>query len=64
MPAQYPLPVFHFTVQWGGTRIGVYSDDVADGINYGVGTSFADKLATSLNKKLSETRWEIGRAHV
>jgi phage tail-like protein len=22
MPAQYPLPVFHFTVQWGGTRIG------------------------------------------
>ena len=22
MPAQYPLPVFHFTVEWGGTRIG------------------------------------------
>lgn len=22
MPAQYPLPVFHFTVQWGGTRLG------------------------------------------
>lgn len=22
MPALYPLPVFHFTVQWGGTRIG------------------------------------------
>ena len=22
MPAQYPLPVFHFSVQWGGTRIG------------------------------------------
>jgi phage tail-like protein len=22
MPAQYPLPVFHFTVDWGGTRIG------------------------------------------
>jgi phage tail-like protein len=22
MPAQYPLPVFHFVVQWGGTRIG------------------------------------------
>jgi phage tail-like protein len=22
MPQQYPLPVFHFTVQWGGTRIG------------------------------------------
>jgi phage tail-like protein len=22
MPAQYPLPVFHFTVQWGGTRFG------------------------------------------
>ena len=22
MPAQYPLPAFHFTVQWGGTRIG------------------------------------------
>ena len=22
MPAQYPVPVFHFTVQWGGTRIG------------------------------------------
>ena len=22
MPAQYPLPVFHFTVQWGGTRVG------------------------------------------
>ena len=22
MPAQYPLPSFHFTVQWGGTRIG------------------------------------------
>jgi phage tail-like protein len=22
MPQQYPVPVFHFTVQWGGTRIG------------------------------------------
>lgn len=22
MPAQYPVPVFHFTVQWGGTRVG------------------------------------------
>src|SRR3954465_13779766 len=22
MPAQYPLPVFHFTVQWGGARLG------------------------------------------
>src|SRR5262245_53342506 len=22
MPAQYPLPVFHFTLQWGGTRVG------------------------------------------
>ncbi|MBL1179237.1 phage tail protein [Pantanalinema sp. GBBB05] len=22
MPAQYPLPVFHFTVQWGGQRVG------------------------------------------
>ncbi len=22
MPVQYPLPVFHFTVQWGGTRLG------------------------------------------
>ena len=22
MPAQYPMPVFHFTVQWGGTRVG------------------------------------------
>jgi phage tail-like protein len=22
MPQQYPLPVFHFTVQWGGIRIG------------------------------------------
>ena len=22
MPTLYPLPVFHFTVQWGGTRIG------------------------------------------
>ena len=22
MPQQYPLPVFHFTVQWGGTRLG------------------------------------------
>lgn len=22
MPAQYPLPVFHFTVAWGGTRVG------------------------------------------
>ncbi|MDP3612307.1 MAG: phage tail protein [Rubrivivax sp.] len=22
MPQQYPLPVFHFTVQWGGTRFG------------------------------------------
>lgn len=22
MPAQYPLPVFHFTVQWGGQRFG------------------------------------------
>ncbi len=22
MPQQYPLPVFHFTVQWGGTRVG------------------------------------------
>lgn len=22
MPAQYPLPVFHFFVQWGGTRVG------------------------------------------
>jgi phage tail-like protein len=22
MPQQYPLPVFHFSVQWGGTRLG------------------------------------------
>ncbi len=22
MPAQYPLPVFHFNVEWGGTRLG------------------------------------------
>lgn len=22
MPAQYPLPTFHFTVEWGGTRVG------------------------------------------
>lgn len=22
MPTQYPLPVFHFTVSWGGTRVG------------------------------------------
>ncbi len=22
MPQQYPLPVFHFTVEWGGTRVG------------------------------------------
>jgi phage tail-like protein len=22
MPTLYPLPVFHFTVQWGGTRLG------------------------------------------
>lgn len=22
MPALYPLPVFHFTVQWGGDRVG------------------------------------------
>ena len=22
MPALYPLPVFHFTVQWGGERLG------------------------------------------
>lgn len=22
MPAQYPLPVFHFTVTWGGDRVG------------------------------------------
>jgi phage tail-like protein len=22
MPAMYPLPVFHFNVEWGGTRIG------------------------------------------
>src|SRR5262245_42021107 len=22
MPGPYPLPVFHFTVQWGGTRVG------------------------------------------
>jgi phage tail-like protein len=22
MPPQYPLPVFHFTVEWGGTRVG------------------------------------------
>lgn len=22
MPTQYPIPVFHFTVEWGGSRIG------------------------------------------
>lgn len=22
MPAQYPLPVFHFAVDWGGSRVG------------------------------------------
>ena len=22
MPAQYPFPVFHFSVEWGGTRVG------------------------------------------
>ena len=24
MPTQYPIPVFHFTVQWGGDRVGFY----------------------------------------
>ena len=23
MPARYPLPVFHFTVEWGDNRVGV-----------------------------------------
>lgn len=27
--------------RWGGTRIGVYSDDVADGVNYGIAPGFA-----------------------
>jgi len=27
--------------RWGGTRIGVYSDDVADGVNYGVAPAVA-----------------------
>ena len=22
MPTQYPVPVFHFTVEWGGSRVG------------------------------------------
>ena len=22
MPDQYPLPAFHFTVEWGGKRVG------------------------------------------
>jgi phage tail-like protein len=22
MPAQYPIPAFHFTVEWGGSRVG------------------------------------------
>lgn len=22
MPTQYPIPVFHFTVEWGGSRVG------------------------------------------
>ncbi len=27
--------------RWGGTRFGVYSDDVADGVNYGIAPGFA-----------------------
>jgi CDP-diacylglycerol--serine O-phosphatidyltransferase len=27
--------------RWGGTRIGVYSDDVADAVNYGIAPGFA-----------------------
>lgn len=27
--------------RWGGTRIGVYSDDVADGVNYGIAPAVA-----------------------
>jgi CDP-diacylglycerol--serine O-phosphatidyltransferase len=27
--------------RWGGTRFGVYSDDVADGVNYGIAPAFA-----------------------
>jgi CDP-diacylglycerol--serine O-phosphatidyltransferase len=27
--------------RWGGTRMGVYSDDVADGVNYGIAPGFA-----------------------
>lgn len=27
--------------RWGGTSIGVYSDDVADGVNYGIAPGFA-----------------------
>ncbi len=27
--------------KWGGTRFGVYSDDIADGVNYGIAPGFA-----------------------
>lgn len=27
--------------RWGGTRFGVYSDDIADGVNYGIAPGFA-----------------------
>ncbi len=33
--------------KWGGTRWGVYSDDVADGVNYGIAPGFALYFATS-----------------
>src|SRR5690606_23269026 len=33
--------------RWGGTRFGVYSDDIADGINYGIAPGAAVYFATS-----------------
>ena len=35
--------------KWGGTRWGVYSDDVADGVNYGVAPGFALYFALGSN---------------
>jgi len=35
--------------RWGGTRWGVYSDDVADGVNYGIAPGFALYFALGSN---------------
>lgn len=50
MPAQYPLPVFHFVVEWGGTHIGFSEVTGLTGENQAIDYRDGSPLKNSLIK--------------